>query len=353
MSGKELAKLLDQMQAQLHLDASQRERLGAGSQTPWWLSGLLGLAAWVSSVLFILSFLGPWLALIEGTVGRAVAGVLLILAAVYLFRRRQPFTNQMGLALSLTGHGLLLFVVADRLGSDPDTLRPVALLGLLIATGLLWLPSSFLHRHVCALLMLVSTGVLIGSGAALAIYGVALAALACVLWLCRQRWATHSQAQRIRALTDAATLLSLLLALMPHEQLFHHMVEFQMLEAGHWSDAIYPAGVGAVLLGVVAWLGRRTAGLEYGLALAVSALVALLSHSAPGLVLSLALALALFHAGNRTWLLLMPAFASFYLFVLYYSLHISLLHKSLLMIACGVVLLAVARFIALRARRRA
>lgn len=340
-----LGDLLQQLQDQLHLQEPQTESLHTGSQTPWWLSALLGLAAWVSSILFIVSFLGPWLALIEGAAGRSLAGVLLILAALWLFTRRQPFTNQVGLALSLTGQGLLVFVLAEQTAITQDSLRPVALASMLLAGVLLWLPSSFLHRHVCALLVLAGAAVLLRTGTALAVYGVLLAAAACTLWLCRQRWATHPQAARIRALVDAATLMSLILAAMPHEQLVRHLLDSPLDSAGHGSGIIYQAGMGMVLLGVVARLVRQLSGARYWALMGITSVLALLAHSVPGLLLSLALGLALFHASNRSWLILMPAFTAFYLFVLYYSLHISLLHKSLLLIACGAVLLAGARLL--------
>ncbi len=334
-----LNELLGQLGGHLDLEARQREQLLAGSQVPWWLSALLGLAAWISSLFFILAFLGPWLMLIEGTVGRGVAGVLLILAALWLFRRGQPFANQIGLALSLTGQGLLVFLLTERLNITQDNLRAPALFCMLLAGILLWLPSSFLHRHVCALLVLTGAAVLMGDGTALGFYGVVLAALACALWLCRQRWASHQQANRIRALADAATLMSLLLAAMPHQQLLTHMFDFQSDVARHWIKVVYPAGMGIILLSVVAWLIRDMKGLMRWSVLGITALVAMLAQPAPGLVLTIALGLALFHASNRSWLVLLPVFATFYLFVLYYSLHISLLEKSLLMILCGAILL--------------
>ncbi|WP_339847542.1 DUF4401 domain-containing protein [uncultured Halopseudomonas sp.] len=347
MTSDWLNELLTQMQAQLNLDASQREALLAGSQSPWWLSALLGMAAWVSSLLFILSFLGPWLALIEDPFGRAVAGVLLILAALWMFRREHLFTNQVGLALSLTGQGLLVFVLADQLGGGRDSLRPVAVTIMLLSGILFWLPSSFIHRHVCALLMLSSAAVALGAGVGLAFYCVLLAAAACTLWLERLRWVCHPHASRIRALVDAATFLSLVLAAMPHQQLFSHLFDIPPHAAGHWVNAVYPAGMSAILLGVVAWLGRHRTGAGYWSVLAFTILITVLTYSTPGFLLSLAFGLVLFQARNRSWLLLLPAFVTFYLFVLYYNLTISLLEKSLLVIACGAVLLAGARLLPL------
>lgn len=339
MSNDWLKPLLEQLQMDLSLGADQRDQLLAASQAPWWLSALLGLAAWISALFFIIAFLGPWLVLIEGPVGRGLAGVLLLLAALWLFRRGQPFADQIGLALSLTGQGLLIFVLTEHLNFGQDSLRIPALVGMLLAGVLLWLPSSFLHRHVCALVVLISAAVLVGSGTGLALYCVLLAASACALWLGRLRWASHPQARRIRALADAATLASLCLVAAAHEQLLEPVLDLQALTAVQWASTLYPAGMAVVLLCVVAWLLRDLKGPLYWAGLSISVLVAVLAHPAPGLLLTLALGLAVFQASNRSWLLLLPAFAIFYLFILYYSLHISLLEKSLLMIASGTILL--------------
>ena len=334
-----LQELLEQLQTQLDLGEDQRDRLLAGSQAPWWLSALLGLAAWFSAFFFILAFLGPWLLLIEGPVGRGLAGVLLLLAALWLFRRGQPFANQIGLALSLTGQGLLVYVLAEHGGFDFGSERGPAWFSLALAGGLLWLPSSFLHRHVCALVMLASAAVLLGSGAGLALYCVLLAACACVLWLGRLLWVSHPQAGRIRAIADAATLLSLCLAVAAHEQLLEPVFDLQGASVDRWTSAIYPVGMALLLVAVVAWLIRDLKGTAWWSGLGASIVLVVLAHPAPGLLLTLALGLAVFRASNRSWLALLPAFAGFYLFVLYYSLHISLLEKSLVMIATGATLL--------------
>jgi hypothetical protein len=331
--------LLDQLQEQLNLDDTQRDRLLAGSQSPWWLSALLGLAAWLASILFIVSLLGPWFVLIDGTPGRAVAGVMLILLALWLFRRQQLFASQVGLVLSLTGQGMLIFLLGEYLDTELDSWRPLAVFSLLVSGILLWLPSSFLHRHLCALLALSSLAVLIGTGIGLAIYCVALAVITCTLWLHRRHWVSHSHAPQIRALTDAGTLISLILVMHAHEDMLEHSLELNLPEAAQWMHLVYSLGMGGLLVGTVAWLVRSAVGASYWFALGAAVLLAVLASPAPGFLLTLALGLAVFQASNHSWLILMRAFATFYLFVLYYSLHISLLDKSLLMIVSGALLL--------------
>ena len=63
MNKAEVQTLLDQIQRPAGLSQEQRERLSAGVDSPWWLSVLLGLAAWVSSLFLIGSLVGPSLLL--------------------------------------------------------------------------------------------------------------------------------------------------------------------------------------------------------------------------------------------------------------------------------------------------
>jgi hypothetical protein len=331
--------LLDQLQEKLSLDATQHDRLLAGTQSPWWLSALLGLAAWLASIPFIVTLLGPWFVLVDDIPGRAVAGVMLIVLALWMFRRQQVFASQVGLVLSLTGQGMLIFLLGEYLDTELDSWRPLAVFSLLVSGILLWLPSSFLHRHLCALLTLISLAVLIGTGIGFAIYCVALAVITCMLWLQRRHWVNHPYSAQIRALTDAGTLISLIMVMLAHEDMLDQSLELNLPEAAQWMHLVYPLGMGGLLVGVVAWLVRSALGASYWLALGAAVLLAVLASPAPGFLLTLSLGLAVFQASNRSWLILMPAFATFYLFVLYYSLHISLLDKSLLMIASGTFLL--------------
>jgi len=85
-------------------------------------------------------------------------------------------------------------------------------------------------------------------------------------------------------------------------------------------------------------LRGQSGSLRLGVALLVLILIAL-GVQAPGLLIATALWLAVFHACERFWSLLVGVGARLYLFDLYYSLHISLLHKSLLLVICGAALL--------------
>ncbi len=75
---------------------------------PWWLMLLQGLAAWVASLMIILAVMSTMGGLDLTTLVRGAVGALLCATAIWLFRRERLFSEQMALAFSLAGQGLLV-----------------------------------------------------------------------------------------------------------------------------------------------------------------------------------------------------------------------------------------------------
>lgn len=341
MNKAELFALIDQIEQCSHLTQAQRDRLLAGVDSPWWLSVLLGLAAWVAALFLIGSLLGPSMLFLTSPLALGLAGLLLLGGGLWLFGRPGVFREQMGLAFALAGQGLLVYVLADSMGPT-ELLRSAASFCLPLSAALLLAPGPTLYHRVCGLLVLGSIAVLLHSGPALAVYGLVLACAATSSWLLRSRWASGRQAARLRALTDAATLMALLLALHGHQGLLDAMAGQMPMAAappGVW--LLIHAGPGVLLLLTLGWLLRGQSVSTRSAALLAAGLLLLLTYQAPGLLISCALGLAVFHASSRSWSLVVPAFGLFYLGAFYYSLHLSLLHKSLLLCASGLLLLGI------------
>jgi len=327
--------LLDRLQAQGVIDADARQGFAPPAHAPWWLAVLLAGAAWIASLIILSTFFIPLVMLGDSTVLRVVGACVLLAGALHLFRRQGPFPAQMALAFSLAGQGVLAFTVADALGgrfaSDAATVT-----GALVAAALLWPHTSPTHRMLCALIVAGNAGWLIGPGAALALYGVVLAAGAAALWLTRVRWSAHRLSPQIKAAAHAATLAALVLAPYGHARLV-----FELTGGGPDMAVplVYSVGAGAVLVATAAWLVRDAApALRFGAPVAAM-LLALAAWPAPGLVVAATLLLAAFHACHRPWTLLALAFAALYLGELYYSLHATLLVKSIALAASGALLL--------------
>jgi len=331
--------LLERLQARGIIDAGRRDALVERTGTPWWLAALLALAAWIAALIILSAFFGPLLMLVDSALARAVGGGVLIAAALYLFRRATPFAAQMALAFSLAGQALIVTAVAGDAVSATET-RTLALTAMIVAAAMMWPAAPGLHRTVCALIVLLSLAWLIGPGRGLALFGVVLTAAAAALWLGRARWAAHPQAPIFKALAHAATLTALCLAPYGHANSALAAVD-AVAGAGRYGGVtpVYVLGAAAVLLATVAWLTRAAPIGLRAAALAAAVPYAVAAHRTPGLLVSAALLLAVFHACHRPWVVLTLAFAALYLAELYYSLHATLLVKSLALAATGALLL--------------
>ncbi|MFN3580055.1 MAG: DUF4401 domain-containing protein [Pseudomonas sp.] len=343
MTGLRLKGWLDELEQQALIDAPLREKLVAGVDSPWWLALLLGIAAWVSALFIIGSFMGPWLLFVEGSLGRSLAGAALLGFGIWLFSHPGVFVAQLALALSLAGQGLLVYVLGSSLdASSFPSLRSAALVCLPLSALLLWLPVSRLFRQVSAFFALASIAVLLESGPQLALLASGLALVAAWGWLQRPAWAAHPLAARLRPLLDAATFMALVLAAYGEREWLVRLLDSGVM-TGNATALLTAARVVPVLLllAIVAWLARHADLLQRSFALVAAALLGLLFYQAPGLLISCALGLAVCHAQARSWMLLVLVFAAFYLGHFYYSLHITLLHKSMLLVGSGVLLLVV------------
>ncbi|WP_185266225.1 DUF4401 domain-containing protein [Halopseudomonas xiamenensis] len=334
--------LIAELRQRQVLDPQALEQLRGGSATPWYMALLSGLAAWLAALLLLGSSLVTIID--DSALASAVTGAALLALAVWLLRRPGVFTAQLGLALSLLGQGLLVFALVQLEPWHAVGQRLPALAALLMAGGMLVVPAVAAHRLICALIVLASLAVLVGANPWLSVYGLSLAALGVWLWLRRSGWAGSRWAAVYRALACASTLMGLVLAIFGHGRLLDVFPAERSLELWPW---IYPAGAGALLLVTANWLLRRQSpGMHLGGTVAVLTLIAL-GAQAPGLLIGAALWLAVFHASDRFWCVLVGIGTTLYLGELYYSLHITLLHKSLLLLATGLLLL-VLRWLLLR-----
>lgn len=320
------------------LDAERAAALASRMPAPWWLAALQAVAAWFASLLIIGSFFAPLYFLFEGAIGRVVAGVVLLAAAIWLFGRKHLFTEQMGLAFSLAGQALVIAEIAGVVADPWAAGSLVSIAGMLLAAGMILPYSTPLHRTVCALLVWTHCGVLIGRGSALSVYAVALVALAVAMWLHRARWSTSRYAAQTKALLHAGTLSALVGAwVMSHEATRMALQSVGAVTA--WWPTLYAAGVSLVLLTAVGWLTRAAAPWVRVWCMLTAGLYCLAAWNAPGLMTSAAILLAVFQACHRPWIALALLAALLYLGEFYYSLHISLLAKSGTLAATGLLLL--------------
>ncbi|WP_157280493.1 DUF4401 domain-containing protein, partial [Thauera linaloolentis] len=189
------------------VDAEGHRALVAQRPGPWWLMLLQALAAWFASLLIVSAVVLPAIGL--GMAGQGVVGAALCVTAIALFRRGGLFTDQMGLALSLAGQGLLVWAVGGHF--DAGTHRPMAAVGALVAGAMMLPKASGLHRRACGVLLAVALGVLIGEGQGSEMFGVVLMAAAVLSCVTRGRWAAHPRGSLLGAAALACGLSALAL----------------------------------------------------------------------------------------------------------------------------------------------
>lgn len=348
MNRSEQQLLLDELRRRRIVSAGQAPPAETGQEPPWYVVAMAGFAAWFAA-LFL------WAAWAVTNLGdlpllNLMVATVLLLAAVRLLRSVGDFAAQLGLALSLFGQGLLVFFMSELQPLDTEGVRLPALVALLVATAMLLVRAGSAHRFLCALVAIVALVWLVESRAMLSLYAVLLPALAVWLWLARSRWAGGGRAPIIRALAGATTLIALLLGALTEPSaagIFWGGIHTTRSSLA-W---LYPFGSALLLLVTVVWLSRGMV-VRRRLACLLSALVAgALGTLAPGLLTAAALWLAVFHACDRLWCVLVGVGVAFYLGDLYYSLHITLLVKSVLLAVGGLLLLGLRQLVVVPLRR--
>ena len=341
--------LLDELQQRQILAPREAARLQNGQAAPWYMTALSGFAAWFAALMLLVAWM---MSLGDQSLPNLFGGGILLLAAIGLLRGNGAFVTQLGLAFSMLGQALLVFFIAELELPSPASLQLPALLALLVAIGMLMVPAGSAHRFLCALATMLGLVLLVDSHYLLSIHAVVLAALAVWLWLRRSSWAGSPQAPLIRAVAGAATLAALVLGIVGQPSM-GGLRWFLASEpdAGGWIAWLYPLGAALVLLATLTWLTRGVQGPVRLACLSGALVLAALGSPAPGLLVAAALWLVVFQACDRLWCVLVGVGVAFYLGDLYYSLHITLLVKSILLAASGLVLLLLRQLVLMPLRR--
>lgn len=315
----------------------------AAAASPWFVRLMLGLAGWIGAA-FLLMFVGAALPrLLDSAAAALTLGLLICGGAAALFRAQpnHDFLGQFAFALSLAGQGLVLAGLVRGLNHEAGT---VALGMALFEAALFALIANGLHRVWSAW---TGAGALAYALADAQLQDLApglLAAACAAVWL--QEFHYPRQGSGLRA-AGYGLVLALLQATAVVTVLSGSPDGFGERDPGPlgpWAAWLGAGLGGAVLLVGVQQLLRREGvapGSRGGLGLlAVAAALALASFKAPGLAPALLVPLLGFAQGTRVLLGLGIAALLGYLSFYYYSLQFTLLHKSALLAATGLGLLA-------------
>ena len=323
------------------------------AHTPWYVRVMLG-AAGVIAAAFLLAFVGTIFPIvIKNDAASVVAGLLLIGVAYGLLTAgpRSDFVAMFALAVSLAGQALLAFGIFTMFKGRGT--MPYAVLALVEAALALVIP-NFIHRVVTAYAAALAFNyACYAAGIWYLPAGVLGAALA-ASWLCETRLAKfHSVAEPI------GYGLTLAFIQIEGAPLFRHAIGIHsgsrlMAQDSAWAgEALVAAALVATVWVLIRRAGWQSASPRALLALGAALTLGAASFNAPGIAGGLMIVVLGFANGNRVLTGLGIAALLFYVSAYYYLLQETLLFKSGVLLATGVVLLAARWLVLVVSKERA
>jgi uncharacterized membrane protein len=343
---RSVADVLQDLQAEgLATDAAEAPARAALQQElqahlPWFLRIAVGVGAWTATA-FLLGFLIA-VAQLDEPLARLIAGAALAAGGVYLRRvSDSEFRKHAGIAASLAGQGLILAAVYEF----SDSPRITAMVLAVMCIVLIVIVHDHLHRFVSAVALAASLYVMMYDGDALLAFElvtIVLVVATAAVWRYRVTTRPVSLDEMLRPVGYALVV-----------------VLFAALMAGtitHFGNASLDPGRAlrlgrtttvAVMLLLAAFAWRindehRMSGTRTGFA-AISGvlLLGLVTLSTPGIITGAAVLALAFDRRDRVLLGIGLVFLLVFGSVFYYSLHITLLQKALLLAGSGLLLLGI------------
>jgi hypothetical protein len=303
---------------------------------------MLGVAGWIAA-LFLLGFVAAALAWVIRSEQASLFTGLIMLGGAWLLLwkfSKQDFTTQFALAVSFAGQVLFAVGVFGWFGVELESPTSWIIMTFTQVVLALVMPNT-IHRLWSAMAASISFYMLMHSFQLAAIAPAIILATAAWAWLNEFSWPRHGNAIRPMAY---GLLLGLVMTDMAGGSLqpladMNVVLQAQPLLAPWMGDLL----TGAVLLWVV-WTLLRRAGDAISQAhtiaiLAAVMLLVLVSFKAPGLPVGVCIIVLGYAHGNRTLTGLGIAALLIYASSYYYTLDATLLVKSEVLAASGIVLL--------------
>lgn len=316
---------------------------------PWYLRAMVGLGAWLASLLLIGFLAGLGLAI----GGSTVLGLVLVGAAVWLRRRPavgdNDFVVQCTLAASLAGQGLLNWGIADLLGGTE--VKSFCLAAIVVGAVLFFVFPDRVHR---VLMVLFAAGALTTLAYAFELNGLvpvlgpAFAGALVLLYRNRSGLASGPAGPLVRPLANGLMLSAFGCLLLSTVYLLPELGAELSIYPRPWISTLL---LGALFLHVGAGVRRTLLGGRGGApAVAVHALmlaVVAASWLAPGILLALVVVMLGAASGHRTFVGAGTAFLVVFVGAYFYGIEVTMLAKSATLVGCGLAIL-LARWVLLR-----
>ena len=315
---------------------------------PWYIRTMVGFGAWLASLLLI-GFVASFSLAMDG--GYAFIGLALIIGAV-LTRRRydsNDFLIQCALASSLAGQALFANGFAETVGRDEFEIY----LGfvLIVSSVLFILFPDRIHRVIMVLLATGSLTTLFfvwEANSFVPLLGPAFTGALIFLYRRVPRLITSKYTAFVRPMMNGLMLSAFGLLLLSTVYLLPELgVDFQFYPRP-WISTLLLGGlflyIGRLIRPSLADDSNTTASLLfYGMMVAIIAC----SWAAPGLLLGLIIVMLGAESGSKTFVGGGIGFFSIFLAVYFYGIEVTMLTKSITLVATGVAIL-VSRWAILR-----
>ncbi len=355
--------LIDALEKEGLLDQSNKRKAleiveaGDATSTPWFVQILSGFGAWIAAVMFIITFFfAGGSHIFDSQIGAVTMGAILLIivfiASIKSSQSKSVFIEQLMLATSFSGH--FLFFLGLSFKNDYRILLSGSLAAIL-SLCFIFFYKNRIHKFISTGIFLISIGAVLeelgmNPFSFTALFFVLIAALSSWMWMNESRFLTGKRQEVARPVQYALTLI-FLIGGGAVERFYMDLITYKdSFDQLYGVVSILPylqfvsAGLFLVLAYVIISILQRLkidwkSMVGFGL-LAFALNIAILFHQSPSILAALIVLLIGIERGNRILVpLAIIALITFYSDY-YYSMEMTLMKKSLILMGSGLVMLA-------------
>ncbi len=307
---------------------------------PWYIRTMVGFGAWLASLLLI-GFVGS--IGFAADAGFVIVGILFIGGAIFVRRKSEnDFIVQSALACSLAGQALLAYGIVEIAGGD--NFESILSIVIILNAILFFVFPDRTHRVLSILIAMTSLGVLLYTwklNAIVPILGPAAAAAMVFFYKRQGLFIESARGHLIRPLITGLMLTAFGFLLLSTVYILPDLRLDFAFYPRPWISTLL---LGALLLymGTQVWpqisddAGSPGMAVFYGLLVVITAA----AWAIPGLLLALIVIMLGASSGNRVFIGAGIAFLVVFIATYFYGIQVSMLTKSITLVATGVAVLA-------------
>jgi len=306
---------------------------------PWYIRTMVGFGAWLASLLLI-GFVAGFSLAMDG--GYAVIGLALIVVAILVRRRfNNDFLVQCALATSLAGQALFAYGFAETVDHDKFQIH----LGftLVVSSALFFLFPDRIHRVIMVLLATGSLTTLFyvwEVNSLVPILGPAFAGALILLHRKTPRLVASGSGVYVRPLMNGFMLSAFGVLLISTAYVLPELGADYQFYPRPWISTVLLGGL-FLYVGTLIWptvvdaTNKKAFPILYGIMVVIIAC----TWAAPGLLLGLIVVMLGAVSGNKTFIGAGIGFFAVFLAAYFYGIEVTMLTKSIALVATGIAIL--------------